>query len=142
MSDATHGHGSELWINVGAGLVRVAEIDGIPDLPSFSTELYETTNFDTVAVKEFKKLPLKEGQEITITGNYVLGGAAYNTLTAADAEEEALAYRIVLLQGDETYHCDGESLFYNLTRTNPADEKRQFSITMKPTTDDTTAEVA
>lgn len=133
ISDVTTGHGSQLWIDTGAGLARVAEIDDIPELPTGSERaLYETTNFDTEEYKEFKKEPLKEGVEVTITGNYVINSAADGILQDADDAEGALRYRIVLKEGASTYWCEGTALFYSLKRMNPKGEKRTFSIAMKP----------
>jgi hypothetical protein len=133
LSPTTHGHGSELWIDLGSGLARVAAVDDIPELPtSAERELYETSNFDTVGYKEWKKLPLKDGVPITIRGNYVINSAADTLLQAADDEEGALSYRIVLKEGNKTYYCEGSGLFYNLKRMNPADAKRTFEITLKP----------
>lgn len=133
ISDVTTGHGSQLWINTTGALARVAEIDDIPELPTGSDRgLYETTNFDSVEFKEFKKEPLKEGVEVTITGNYVINSPSDGTLQEADDAEGALPYRIVLKEGAVTYYCEGVALFYGLKRMNPKGEKRTFSITMKP----------
>lgn len=133
ISEVTTGHGSQLWIDVGAGLARVAEIDDIPELPTSSERgLYETSSFDTTGFKEFKKEPLKEGVEVTITGNYIINSAGDATLQAADDAEGALPFRIVLKQGAVTYYCEGDALFYNLKRMNPKAEKRTFSIALKP----------
>lgn len=134
LSKTTHGHGSQLWIKIGAGvLTKVAQIDDIPELPtSTETELYETSNFDTVGLKEFKKLPLKDGVPITIRGNYVINSASDALLQDADDEDGAVEYRIVLTEGADTFNVEGQALFYNLKRMNPADAKRTFEITMKP----------
>ncbi|MGF7152508.1 hypothetical protein [Novosphingobium gossypii] len=139
-SEVTTGHGSQLWITIAGTPVRVAEVDDIPEEPNFTTTLYETSSFDTVAVKEFKKHPLKEGAEFTISGNRVLGSASQVALAAAEAAEGALPYRIVLPQGEDTYEVTGSALFYNLKYLNNANEKRRFQITMKPTSASTTAE--
>lgn len=133
LSDVTTGHGSQLWIDTGAGLTKVAEIDDIPELPTGNErELYETSSFDTAEYKEWKKHPLKDGVPITIMGNYVLGSASDALLEAADDAEDALSYRIVLTQGADTYHCEGTALFYGLKRKNPKGEKRTFEISLKP----------
>lgn len=133
LSDATHGHGSQLWIDFGAGFLRVAQVDDIPELPTGSErELYETSNFDTEGYKEWKKLPLKDGTPITITGNYVIGSTSDGYLQDADDEEAALPFRIVLNQGADTFNCEGTGLFYNFKRMNPKDAKRMFEITLKP----------
>lgn len=134
LSKATHGHGSQLWLKIGAGaLTKVAEVDDIPELPtSAERELYETSNFDTEEFKEWKKLPLKDGVPVTIRGNYVINSASDALLQSADDEEEAIEYRIILTEGADIYHCEGTALFYNLKRMNPKDAKRTFEITMKP----------
>ena len=133
LSNATHGFGSELWINTVSGLTKVAEVDDIPELPTSSErELYETSNFDSDQYKEWKKLPLKDGTPITIRGNYVIGSASDTLLQAADNAEGALPYRIVLKQGTAVFHCTGTGLFYNFKRMNPKDAKRTFEITLKP----------
>lgn len=133
LSDATHGHGSQLWINFGAGFVRVAQVDDIPELPtSNERELYETSSFDTEEYKEWKKLPLKDGTPITITGNYVIGSQSDGYLQDADDAEAALPFRIVLNQGEDSFNCEGNGLFYNFKRMNPKDAKRTFEITLKP----------
>lgn len=133
LSKTTHGHGSELWIDVGSGLVKIAQVDDIPELPTSSErELYETSNFDTADYKEWKKLPLKDGTPITIRGNYVINSASDAVLQAADDAEGALSYRIVLKEGTDVFHVTGTGLFYNFKRMNPADAKRTFEITLKP----------
>lgn len=134
LSKTTHGHGSELWIKIGAGvLTKVAQVDDIPELPTSSErELYETSNFDTEEYREWKKLPLKDGTPITIRGNYVINSASDTLLQSADDAEGALEYRIVLKEGADIFHVEGTALFYNFKRMNPADAKRTFEITMKP----------
>lgn len=133
-SKTTHGHGSELWIKIGAGaLTKVAEIDDIPEVPGSSeTELYETSSFDTVGLKEFKKLPLRDGTPITIRGNYVINSASAQLLQDADDEEGACDFRVVLKEGTDVFHVTGSALFYNFKKMNPKDAKRTFEITMKP----------
>lgn len=133
LSDVTTGHGAKLEIDVGAGLVAVAEIDDIPELPTGNDrELYETTSNDTVEYKEWKKAPLKDGVPITIIGNYVINSTSDATLEAADDAEGALPYRIEITQGDDTFEVEGTALFYGLKRKNPKDSKRTFEITLKP----------
>lgn len=133
-SKTTHGHGTELWIKIpGGSLTKVAELDDFPEVPGSSeTELYETSNFDTVGLKEFKKLPLRDGVPITARGNFVINSASDELLQAADDEEDACEFRVVLKEGADVYHCDGEALFYNYKKMNPSDAKRTFEITMKP----------
>lgn len=133
LSKTTHGHGSELYIKLGSSFERIAEIEDIPELPTSSErELYETSSFDTEDYKEWKKLPLKDGTPITIRGNFVINSDSDGFLQDADDAEDALEFRIVLKEGTDVFHCEGEGLFYNLKRMNPKDAKRTFEITLKP----------
>lgn len=133
LSPTTTGHGTQLFINTGLSLERVAQIDDLPELPlSTDRELYETTNFDTVEYKEFKKQPLKEGVPITITGNYVIQSTSDQLLQDADDSDEALPYSIRVTEGEEVFEITGIGLFYGLKRMNPKDAKRTFEITLKP----------
>ena len=134
LSKTTTGHRSELHIDVdGNGFVKIAEIDDIPELPTSSErELYETSNFDTAEYKEWKKQPLKDGVPITITGNYTINSASDAVLQAADDAEGAVAYKIVLKEGADSFDATGNGLFYNFKRMNPKDAKRTFEITLKP----------
>jgi hypothetical protein len=133
ISEVTTGHGSQLHLNPSGVLTKVAEVDDIPELPSFTTTLYEVSSFDTEEAKEFKKQPLKEGVEYTIAGNFVLGSTSTTLLDAAEANNEPIPYEIHLPQGEDTYVVSGTALFYNLKYLNVANEKRKFNITMKPT---------
>ncbi len=133
ISDVTTGHGSQLHLNASGVLTKVAEVDDIPELPSFTTSLYEVSSFDTEEAKEFKKQPLKEGVEYTIAGNFVLGSSSTELLDAAEANNEPIPYEIHLPQGEDVFVVSGTALFYNLKYLNTANEKRKFNITMKPT---------
>ncbi|PNU02517.1 hypothetical protein [Novosphingobium guangzhouense] len=141
MSDVTTAFGTQLFLNVAGTLERVAEIDDLPELPSLTTALYDTSSFDTVDVREWKKQPLKDGATFTIAGNYVLGSNSAEQLEAADASEVAVPYRIVMKQGADTFEVAGSALFYDLRFLTPGDSKRRFNITMKPTTKASPAEV-
>jgi len=135
LSAATNGDETELFVSLDeAAWTAVAEIDDLPDLPSGEQSLYETTHMKSGAFKEWKKNKRRDGTEIDISGNYVIGGAAETTLLAMEAAGGSLAYQIVLKQGAETWRATGRGIFSNLMRTNPAEEKRRFTITMKPVT--------
>lgn len=132
LSDATNGDETELLVSLDeASWIEVAEIDDMPELPGGEQSNYETSHMKSGLFKEFKKNKRREGTETEITGNYVIGGAAEETLEAMENAPGTLAYQIVLRQGDETWRATGRALFYNLMRSNPADEKRRFTITAK-----------
>lgn len=141
ISDVTTGHGTELWINPSGTLVKVAEIDDLPELPtSADTELYDVSHMGTVGYREHKKHPLKDGVPITVVGNYVIASASDTLLQAADDAEGPIPYKVVVKQGTDSYDITGSALFYGLKRKNPKGEKRTFEITMKPTVKPTTVE--
>lgn len=131
LSEVDTGDLSELWIDIGDGLVEVAEITDIPELPSGAQSTFETTHMKSGRFKEFKKNARKEGNEVAITGNYILGSDAEDILLAAEDARGALPYRIVAHQGEDVYHIDGYALFMNLQRSNPMDDRRQFTISAK-----------
>src|SRR3546814_6969116 len=81
--------------------------------------------------KEFKKNARREGTETDITGNYELGSTNETTLEALDDSTASVPYNIVLKQGADVYDAVGTALFYNLRRSNPGAEVRQFTITAK-----------
>lgn len=141
LSDATTGFGTTLSVDVGAGPVVIAEIIEISELPSGDRELYETTSMDSVDYKEFKKHPLKEGREISVSLNYVLGSETAETLKAADDALEALPCVFTAPQGNQSFTFTGRALLYGLSRMNPMSERRTQEITMKPVEDFVEAEV-
>jgi hypothetical protein len=132
LSAVETGDQTELWIDVGAGLVEVAEVTDLPDLPSFTQTTYETTHMKSGPIKEFKKNVRQEGDEMDITFNYVPGSAGETTLKAAIAMKGAANYQIRTPQGDQIMTVDGYALFTSLKRTNPMEDRRQMTVTMKP----------
>lgn len=132
LSAVETGDQTQLFIDIGAGLVEVAEITDLPNLPSFSQTTYETTHMKSGPIKEFKKNVRQEGDEMDITFNYVPGSAAETTMKAAVAMKDAAPYQIVTPQGDQVLTIDGYALFMSLKRTNPMDDRRQMTVTMKP----------
>lgn len=134
LSEATSGDETQLYLDVGAGWVEVAELDpddGLNDLPSGEQSTYETTHMKSGTFKEFKKNKRREGAETQIKGNLVFGSASETTLQAAEDSADAIPYLIVLKQGDEVWQGTGFALFYDLKRSNPGGDVRQFTITAK-----------
>lgn len=137
-SKATNGDGTLFYVKVsGSAWQAVAELDdedGLTDLPSGTQSLYETTHMGSGGYKEFKKHFRREGAETTITGNFVLDATAGSTMSILDGANDAtdpIPYLVVLKQGAETWYMTGYALFYDLARTNPGSDVRQFSITAK-----------
>ncbi|MDE0878925.1 MAG: hypothetical protein OSB00_09750 [Sphingomonas bacterium] len=131
LSAVETGDETQLFLDVGAGLVEVAEIIDLPELPSGAQTTFETTHMKSGRYKEFKKNTRLEGNEVDITGNYVIGSDAEATLLAAEASRDAIAYKIVVIQGEDIFNVEGYALFMSLRRSNPMDDRRQFTITAK-----------
>lgn len=143
LSAATNGDETKLFLSLdGTTWTQVAEITEIPDLPSGEQSTYETTHMNSGRFKEFKKNRRVEGVEIEMSGNLTLGSTGLETLLAAEAAGGAIPYRMDLVQGEETWNATGNALFYSLQLSNPMDEVRKFTITMKPVDEMTLAEAA
>jgi len=140
LSAVETGDRTELWLDVGAGLVEVAEIIELPELPSGTRGTYKTTHMKSGSFEEFKKLTRKEGNAFTITGNAILGSAANTTLKAAEDADGAIEYRIITHQGADIYHVEGSALLMNYKVLNPAEDRRTFEISMQPVDEATVAE--
>lgn len=132
-SAATDGDETRLHLDPdGDGTyIDVAELTDLPDLPSFSSEMYETTTMATGDVRQHKKTRRKDGEEVEIVGNYAIASESWTVLKAAEAARGAVAYKIVAKEGAKTLTLEGWALFTNLRRSNPVGEVRQFTITAK-----------
>nr|AGU09811.1 hypothetical protein [uncultured organism] len=131
LSAVETGDETGLFLDVGAGLVEVAEITDLPSLPSGTQTTFETTHLKSGDYKEHKKNKRKDGDEVEITGNYVIDSDAEATLEAAEASRGAIRYQIHAPQGDDVFIFEGWALFMNLKRSNPAESRREFTITAK-----------
>lgn len=131
LSEVETGDETQLFLDVGDGLVEVAEITDLPTLPSGTQTTFNTTHMKSGKYQEFKKNKRREGDEVDITGNYIIGSEAEATLLKAEDSRAAVAYRIVAMQGDEVWHFEGYALFMSFKRGNPMDDRRQFTITAK-----------
>lgn len=132
LSAATSGDETSFFVSLDeAAWTEVAEIDDLPDLPSGEQSTYETTHMKSGLFKEHKKNKRRDGTETQITGNYVIGSSAEETLQAIENAPASIAYQIVLKQGAETWRGTGRALFSNFTKSNPVEEKRRFGITAK-----------
>jgi hypothetical protein len=135
MTDVTHGHGSEAWLENPANgtLTEIAEVIDIPDLPSAVRAIFETSHLKTVGVKSYKKEPLADSDEIEIQMNYIPGSATDTLCKAALASDNELDFRIVLPVGeDDPVAVDFTVLVMNYTRTNPGADRRVGTLTIKP----------
>lgn len=131
LSEVETGDETQLFLDVGAGLKEVAELTDLPTLPSGTQTTFNTTHMKSGKYQEFKKNKRREGDEVDITGNYIIGSESETLLLAAEESRAAVKYRIIAKQGDETWFFEGYALFMSFKRGNPMDDRRQFTITAK-----------
>jgi len=139
------GHGSEFWLANAAGtLVQLAELTEVP-LPAGAADLYETSHLKTQGFKTFKTARLADGEEADLVGNYIPGSPTDALIREAKESGEAREFRIVIdVDDDGTTRREftGEVLVRNYVRSNPADDRRTFTATVKWSGPITEAEVA
>lgn len=131
LSDVSTGNESEFHIDVGAGLVQVAEVIDLPELPSGARDLYETTHMQSGPFKEYKKTPRKDGETVTITGNAVLGSTTETTCAAAQDADGAVPYKLVVKQDDLAVTFEGYCLVLSHKISNPMADRRTFEMSVK-----------
>ncbi len=132
LSAVETGDETEFFVDLGTGLVEVAELINLSDLPSYTQTTYETTHMKSGPVKEHKKNVRQEGDDMTAEFNYIPGSAAEKTLKAAVAAKDALMVQIKTPQGEGFLTADFPALFMSLKRSNPMDDRRTMTVTMKP----------
>ncbi len=130
-SEVDTGDLSELWLGNPVTLAQVGEAIEIPELPSGTRGTFETTHLQSGSYKEFKKLRRKEGEEVTITGNALLGSTTDTLLRAAEARRDGVPYKIVVFENDDEYEITGTALVMNYKVTNPPEDRRTFEVTLK-----------
>lgn len=134
MSDEATGFGSIIKIaNSSSVLTELENVIEWPDLPSFESELLDTTNFKTTGgYMTYIGGPLKDGTESDFVMNLVLGSAT--DLLCQDLLEtgEARAFEMTLPKPAGGSHIITGSLVARAyTRTNPLSELRQATLTVK-----------
>ncbi len=127
-SEVDTGDRSELWLGNPTTLAQVLEAIEIPELPSGTRDTFETTHLKSGSFKEFKKLPRKTGETVTVTGNALLGSATDTLLRAAELRRDGSPYKIVLFEGDDEYEVTGTALVLSYKVTNPAEDRRTFEV--------------
>jgi hypothetical protein len=140
-SEVTTGHESEFWLGNGATpsvLTELAEVTEVP-LPEGAAELYETSHMKTTGYKSYKAAPLKEGAEADIVMNYIPGSATDVLCRGAKASGDERPFKIVLKTEDGTWEITGFCVVRNYVRSNPMEDRRTATLTVKWTSDETEA---
>jgi hypothetical protein len=131
LSDVDSGDETGLFLTIDGTEVEIGEIVDLPELPSGTQTMFETTHMRSGEFKEWKKNRRRDGNEVAIVGNYVIASESETHLRAAEDTKEAIQYRIEIKQGAVVYDVVGFALFRDLVISNPMEDRRQFTITAK-----------
>jgi len=133
MADEYTGFGSTFSIGNPVTLIELANIDEWPNLPSFTRDLLDTTNFKTVGgFMTYIGSPLKDGAEDDLVMKIAIGSASDLACRAAMADGDQRPYKMVLpLADDSTWEVTGNLIVRNYVRTNPKADLRMATLTVK-----------
>lgn len=129
-TEAETGYGSEFWLADELDvLVKIGEItDAIP-IPSGSADLIDVTHFGSVDFMDYIQSPLRDGEEVDLTMNWVIGSTT--DILCRGAKGKTRDYKIVLPTGDGTYEIVGSVLVRDYQRANPLKEARTATLRVK-----------
>jgi hypothetical protein len=132
MSDEATGFGSKFSIGNPVTLIELANIEDFPDLPSFTRDLLDTTNFQTAGgFMTYMNSPLKDGEESDLVMKVGLGSASDAACRLAVADGLARPYKMVLPTSTGTWEITGSLIVRNYKRTNPKADLRMATLTVK-----------
>jgi hypothetical protein len=132
MADEATGFGSTFSMGNPTTLLELGNIVEWPNLPSFTRDLLDTTNFKTVGgFMTYIGSPLKDGAEEDLVMNIDLGSASDLACRAAMADGVSRPYEMILPTADGTWEVSGNIIVRNYTRTNPMADIRKATLTVK-----------
>lgn len=132
MSDEATGFGSTFSIGNPTTLLELANIEEFPDLPSFTRDLLDTTNFKTAGgFMTYMGSPLKDGAESDLVMKIALGSPSDVACRAAQADGAQRPYKMVLPTSTGTWEVTGFLIVRNYVRTNPMADIRKATLTVK-----------
>ena len=133
MADEFTGFGSTFKMGNPVTLIELANVEEWPDLPSFSSDLLDTTNFKTPGgFMTYINAPLKDGAESSLVMKIALGSASDAACRLARSDGKARPYEMVLPLADgSTWKITGNLLVRNYERTNPKGDLRMATLTVK-----------
>ena len=135
MAGESTGFGSSF--KMGDPLLELSNIVSWPDLPSYTRDLIDTTNYkSTGGFKTYRSSPLKEGDEASLVMDIVLGSPADAACRAAMADGKAQPFQMLLPTDDtdpeaDMYEFSGFLIVRTYKRTNPMDDVRKATLTVK-----------
>jgi len=118
---------------MGNPLVEIANIEEFPDLPSFTSDLLDTTHYKTTGgFMTYIGAPLKDGAESDLVMKIELGSASDIACREAHASGEQIPYEMTLPLADGTmYEITGNLVVRGYARTNPKTDLRMATLTVK-----------
>lgn len=132
MADELTGFGSTFSIGNPVTLIELANIEDFPDLPSFTSNLLDTTNFKTEGgVMTYMNAPLKDGDESNLVMKIALGSPSDAACRLAMADGKARPYKMVLPTPTGTWEITGSCIVRSYKRTNPKADLRMATLGLK-----------
>ncbi|MEG3177051.1 hypothetical protein U1872_12485 [Sphingomonas sp. RB3P16] len=132
MSEESTGFGSTFSLGNPMTLLELALITDMGDLPSFVRDLIDTTNFKSAdGIKTYITSPVRDGNEVDFVMNLVLGSPSDLACKAAMADGKARPYKIVCTTATGSYEVSGNCLVRDYKRTNPMEDVRKGTLTIK-----------
>lgn len=124
------GIGSEFWLKPGASgtLTMLGEVTNIP-IPNGTTGLIDASHMKTVGFKDYIAEPLTDGEEADLEMNWIPGSAT-ETLCLS-AKNKTCDFKIVIPVGAGKRQFIGKVLVRDFKRTNPMEDKRTGTLTVK-----------
>lgn len=132
MADEFTGFGSTFKMGNPVTLLELGNIVEWPELPTFTRDLIEKTHFKSPdGVKQYMNSPLQDGAEATFVMNIDLGSTSDAACRSAFADGVERPYEMSLPTANGLYLITGGLIVRNYVRTNPMDDLRKASLTVK-----------
>lgn len=133
MADESTGFGSTFEIGNPTTLIKLANIEEFPDLPSFTRDLLDTTHYETEGgFMTYMGSPLKDGAENDLVMKVAIGSDSDKACRLAHADGLERPYRMTLpVSGGKIVVITGNLIVRNYVRTNPKADIRLATLTVK-----------
>lgn len=132
MAGERTGFGSTFRMGNPTSLLELGNIEDWPNLPSFTSDLIDTTNFKTEGgFMTYIGSPLKDGTESSLVMKIALGSPEDTACRLAMADGLARPYEMILPTVDGTWEISGELIVRSYVRTNPKADLRMATLTVK-----------
>lgn len=129
-TDVQTGLGDEFRLDDGTGtnLVLLGEVTNIP-IPNGSSELIDASHYKTTGFRDYIQSPLRDGEEADLEMNWLPNSATDILLAAARGTTREFEIRVFQDAGVMVF--TGSVLVRDYSRTNPMDDKRSGTLSVK-----------